>query len=397
MGKKHFTFSAVLFLTMSTMAFGANNDGSTGVANLGADPLTSSAADSSQGPQAGQRYTLSRDAAFTIIRNNVPKAHNPNAAEAGQAIILPANTVLDIISTSVTPDKGALVRLAPDEPGNNSLVPSDFEVLASEFVASGANLENIAMLDSEIEDQAANMTVADAVTLDLVNQTDTAAVSHARGRSAGASGHHSGGMTYCLQNVEVKAAALGICPYKISEGYARRSLDGFETICHMVPTAYSANLPMGSICVSHGTNGHICDGAPCGDTKMKTGQGWYNGVGSGYSVEAGIGAIIGCVVPGDKADAASEKSADAKSADAKTDDSPAAKTADATPAKSTEATASKAVASASKAPAKKAPARAPVRRAAVRRAPVRRATVSKAPVRRVPVKRTASLKENEIG
>ncbi len=220
---------------------------------------------------------------------------------------LPAGASIDILDNpQADAQYGALINIAPFDVEENSEVPADFVVSIDDMKTAQAQLVVPNILDAMIEAEASDLTEEQALALDKSDsENNSYFLQEARrgraggGRHAGRGGRRGGGMTYCLMNVEIRAKNMGICPYKISEGYARRSLPGFVEKCGMVRTAYSDSLPIGSICVSEGTGRHMCGGAKCGDAKMKVGAGsWYNGVGSGYSSEHAIGFLYGCVAPG---------------------------------------------------------------------------------------------------
>jgi hypothetical protein len=279
----------------------------TALASLGDDGLDKlmGSVNPARGFVAGQRLILNQEHAFFVLKNNVPQADQPNAAQAGEWVTLPAGASIDVIGDAQADAQyGSVVNIAPFDVEPDSVVPADFVVTTADLKTANAQIVIPNILDAQIEQQAQDLTEKDAFALDQSeSQNNFYYLQEARlgrgggGRHAGRGGGRHAGMTYCLMNVEIKAHQMGICPYKISEGYARRSLPGFISKCNMISVGYSDNLPLGSICASEGTGHHFCGGARCGDVKMKVGANtWYNGVGPNSSQHA-IGFTYGCVAP----------------------------------------------------------------------------------------------------
>src|SRR5665213_1863010 len=151
MKKNKIMLGAATLLAVSSMAFAStgNVDTGTSAGLLSLDTAALMAApvkQSSQGLQAGQRFILQRQHTFTVIRNNVPVAHQPHAIQAGGVITLPEGASIDIMGTTTGPE-GTLVNIAPFEVEADSQVPSDFEVSLSDFLAANTQMVNISLLD----------------------------------------------------------------------------------------------------------------------------------------------------------------------------------------------------------------------------------------------------------
>jgi hypothetical protein len=97
------------------------------------------------------------------------------------------------------------------------------------------------------------------------------------GKSWGRRRHH-GGMTYCLRDVRVSLARMGICHSSSFGAAAANAYSPIKSQCGMKPVAYSPDLPKGSVCISSGGN-HRCGGHACGHAAVKIGAGAWKGAG----------------------------------------------------------------------------------------------------------------------
>lgn len=301
--RKQYIFVAMFALLSAIPAFAQNsNDGLLGfVSTTQNDSGAAAVADSA--PEL-VHYYLPRAYMFQVIRNNVPKSEQPNAVQSGGYVSIPELATISVLGSRQDPQYGEVLNVSLDTEPDSS-IPSDFEISAEDLKSSGAQLVPEDVL-AKIEN--ADQTEDQAIAADLADQqaaVDGFYTMEASGRrrayrSYGRGGRRHAGMTYCLANVEDRAKQMGVCPYRVyasPQGWARTSLPGFIRLCNM--TRYTGtdyqNLPLGSICVSHGTFHHYCGGKPCGDAKIKVGaRSWY---GVGYSNHENIGPVIGCAVP----------------------------------------------------------------------------------------------------
>jgi hypothetical protein len=256
-------------------------------------------------PRADEHYIVQMATVLYVVQNNVPKNAQPNAAGAGEWVTLPEQAVISVLGVRQDNQFGTVLNISLDtEP--DSKIPMDFDVAFSDFKTASIELLPEDLI-AKMEAASANQTEAQAIQADIEDQLIardgyfTSEASRRGGtRHAGRGGARHAGMTYCLANVEDRAKQMGVCSYRVHaspQGWARTSLPGFIADCNM--TQYHGSdyqsLPIGSICVSHGTFHHYCGGQPCGDAKIKVGaRSWY---GVGYSIAAGIGDIIGCAIP----------------------------------------------------------------------------------------------------
>jgi len=301
---KHLTLGALCLISGLAFAGAASDDPAAqgamgGISSLSIGYLSPNTQDT---PQVGERYVLNSIHIFKVITNNVPVTIQPNAKRAGEDLPVPAGAAFNVIGKRTTP-QGVILDITPFEVEDYSEIPGDFEVTQEDFMAANFEMENPLIADQQIEDDARKLSLKQALALDEEDQAEsvyyTSEARNGGGTShAGHGGSRHGGMTYCLQNVEIKAKEMGVCPYKISMGYARAALPGFVHQCGMTETGYSDSLPLGSVCVSHGTSHHLCGGSPCGDAKIKVGSNtWCNYVGA-CDNDPGIGSLYGCAAAG---------------------------------------------------------------------------------------------------
>lgn len=90
--------------------------------------------------------------------------------------------------------------------------------------------------------------------------------------------HGRKGMTYCLRDVRVSLARMGICHSNSFGAAAANAYGPIAHQCGMRPVAYSANLPKGTVCISSGGN-HRCGKNACGHAAVKIGSGAWKGAG----------------------------------------------------------------------------------------------------------------------
>lgn len=106
-------------------------------------------------------------------------------------------------------------------------------------------------------------------------------IASSRGGTAKRS-HHGGGMTFCLRDVRLTLARMGICHSNSFGAAAAQALGPIEQQCGFTPISYSDSMPKGSVCISQGGNKN-CGGRghfqACGHAAVDIGNGMWEGAG----------------------------------------------------------------------------------------------------------------------